>query len=367
MPCPFTCRHLTPDSVSMNDAATTFKEVAQFFVESKTKIRVDYNLACTIQGPQGMCSDICVSAIRILANCLEKLVDKYSLGPTMYPLCISTKVNEYIFSSVRTRIVTPDTLEFCHIFPVVVEDVIMRMAKLPFHYFTRSSSYYERPRDFAVVDRMPTMPSPTKVYISRDNLLQMEDYRKAYLEGVRQQNIRGQTTKDKVSTLPLYAYIEPPPEPLCFDFKTMLDIQATDIPPAPTTRWPKGSVFSLTDKRIGVVVNDFTTADKLVTFSMYHNDNQDPLSMVKTGIEHLPEEVVCQNLDLTIISGTDVFLLNEYQYEGIFGVTTIDREADEDTDGDDDIIPETNNVSEYTTTSRGRKRRAPTFLQDYEF
>ncbi len=125
----------------------------------------------------------------------------------------------------------------------------------------------ERPSDFAVIDHMPTMPVPQKVGISIGNLILMEDYRKAYLEGVRQQNIRSQTTKDKVSTLPLNAYIEPPPEPRNIDFVTMFGM---DIDPerAPTIKPAKDSVFALDVNRVGLLLEDFTTAETRLTLSI---------------------------------------------------------------------------------------------------
>lgn len=73
-----------------------------------------------------------------------------------------------------------------------------------------------------------------------------------------------------MSTLPLYAYIEPLPELYRINCITMLDIHAPD-----TTRRKEGCVLSLTGKRGDVVVNDFNTADKLVAMCTYHNDNQD--------------------------------------------------------------------------------------------
>jgi hypothetical protein len=49
---------------------------------------------------------------------------------------------------------------------------------------------------------MPKVPKVASHSIPAKDLAQLEDYRKAYLEGVRQLSIRAQTTKDSTGTLP---------------------------------------------------------------------------------------------------------------------------------------------------------------------
>ena len=71
------------------------------------------------------------------------------------------------------------------------------MSELPFIFFTIQDSYYEKPE---TTKKLPFQSFPC-IHLSPADEVLMIDYRKAYLEGVRQQSIRGQTTKDNPATL----------------------------------------------------------------------------------------------------------------------------------------------------------------------
>ena len=69
------------------------------------------------------------------------------------------------------------------------------------------------------IDDLPKIPKPTKQTLSQEELSTMKDYRLQFLQPLRQNNIRGQTTKDTGGTLPLYANEQQPPTPSPIDYQ----------------------------------------------------------------------------------------------------------------------------------------------------
>ncbi|CAH1790979.1 unnamed protein product, partial [Owenia fusiformis] len=101
-------------------------------------------------------------------------------------------------------------LDFSRLFPHAVDNLIMRAGNLPFIYHT-NEKYYERMASniHMTLDKMPQIPKQEHNPLDPGEVQLLQDYRKSYLQGVRQLAIRSQTTKDKVGTLPLYAYSTP--------------------------------------------------------------------------------------------------------------------------------------------------------------
>ncbi len=128
---------------------------------------------------------------------------------------MTTKVNENLFADIRMINPTPDTLQFCQLFPGVVENLLLQMSDLPFIYERQVRTFYEKldGSKLKVAD-LPKIPKAEKKPLSPEERVIMNDYHKMYVERVRQQNVRSQTTKDKFGTLPLYAYQKPPSAPL---------------------------------------------------------------------------------------------------------------------------------------------------------
>ena len=74
-----------------------------------------------------------------------------ALYNTIAPKSITTNVNENVFAQIRMANPTPDTLEFCMLLPVTIEDLLMRMSELPFIYYT-GGTFYEKPGTYVQFD-----------------------------------------------------------------------------------------------------------------------------------------------------------------------------------------------------------------------
>ena len=91
-----------------------------------------------------------------------------------------------------------------------------RITRLPFLFYTHPQSYYEIPQDFIKFEDMPSIPKPSHVPLSPQDLAKLNDYKKKWLEAVRVSTVRSDTTKHKFSTLPIGLYqSEPPPNEDC--------------------------------------------------------------------------------------------------------------------------------------------------------
>ncbi len=119
---------------------------------------------------------------------------------------ISSKANENFFALVREQITTPDTLEFCMLFPNIVEELHKKSSTLPFVYFTGKKEYYDNASGYMSWSEIPKIDkTPAKTITDEEKNL-IEDWRKSFVQSVRQITIRQQTTKSNSGTLPIFAY-----------------------------------------------------------------------------------------------------------------------------------------------------------------
>lgn len=173
-----------------------------------------FNLHRVLQGPQGVCSAVFVQSIHMVANCLESLLQEFpDACGQISPSANTTKLNENFFSLVRAKVATPDTLEFAIVFPKIVLDLLKRISELPFVYYTGKKAYYDTSSGFLPFSELPSLPRIPEIRISDDEKEALTDYKKLFLQSVRQLSVRPATTKSKMETLPLYAYQSVPPEP----------------------------------------------------------------------------------------------------------------------------------------------------------
>ena len=100
-------------------------------------------------------------------------------------------------------------LDFAINFPSIVDEVVKRINKLPFIFYTHPKSYYEIPEDFIKFEDMPTIPKAPNVQLSSRDIAKLHDYLKKRLEVVR---VRSDTTKHKFSTLHISLYGAEAPE-----------------------------------------------------------------------------------------------------------------------------------------------------------
>ena len=86
------------------------------------------------------------------------------------------------------------------------------ITELPFLFYTHPESYYEIPQDFIKFEVMPSIPKPSHVPLPPQEIAKLHDYKKKWLEAMRVSALRSDTTKQKLSTLPIGLYeSEPPP------------------------------------------------------------------------------------------------------------------------------------------------------------
>ena len=113
-------------------------------------------------------------------------------------------------------------LHFAINFPGIVEEVMKRITKFPFIFYTHPKSFYEILQDFIKFEDMPTIPKPPYVSLSPHHIVQLHDYRKTWLEAVKVSTVRSETTKHKFSTLPVGLYEINAPENEDVDFSLLL-------------------------------------------------------------------------------------------------------------------------------------------------
>ena len=87
-------------------------------------------------------------------------------------------------------------------FPTIVDEVMKRITKLPFIFYTHPKSYYKVPIEFVKFEDMPTIPKPPHVSLPSHEIAKLHDYRKKRLEAVRVATVPSETTKLKFTMLP---------------------------------------------------------------------------------------------------------------------------------------------------------------------
>ena len=98
-----------------------------------------------------MCSNILLS-IEMMIMSLKSIFQEFpKLRQKFVMKAFTTLVNEHFFSRVRQECLTPETLDFAQIFLSVVTELVKRITKLPFLFFTHPHSYYEVPQDYILL------------------------------------------------------------------------------------------------------------------------------------------------------------------------------------------------------------------------
>lgn len=120
-------------------------------------------------------------------------------------------VNEHVFAKTRELGFNEAVgcLDFAINFPTIVDEVMKRITKLPFHLL-HSSEVLLRSSQVKFED-MPTIPKPPHVSLSSHEIAKLHDYRKKWLEAVTVATVRSETTKHKFTTLPIALYATEPP------------------------------------------------------------------------------------------------------------------------------------------------------------
>ena len=80
---------------------------------------------------------------------------------------LTTPVNEHLYAKAREFGVNEAVwcLDFAINFPSIVDEVMKKITKLPFLFYTHPSSYYEIPEDFLKFEDMPAIPTSPHVLL----------------------------------------------------------------------------------------------------------------------------------------------------------------------------------------------------------
>ena len=228
---------------------------------------------------------VCVAlfCLQTLVDFLEYVQQNVQVVHGLATKSLSTKLNENLFAQIRDQVVTPDVLEFAECLPSAVENLQKRMSELQFIFFTNRESYYEKPENQMKIHSSHFPNFRNKNPCHQERAL-MTDYRMVDLEGVRQQSIRGQTTKDKAGTRPLYACMRSEildPSPLNFNdviaSGELVDRVGVEV------KFRKRLFFliSLTSERnIVKLINDVHVDEDSMHVEIYRNSNNDPLEFI---------------------------------------------------------------------------------------
>ena len=337
----------TKKQYSLEEGLKVLESVLCYLKNISEKVRNTFKLQGIMQGPQGVMYSNILLSIEMMITSLKSIFQEFSeLRQKFVMKAFTTLVNEHFFSRVRQERLTPETLDFAQIFTSVVTELINRIPKLPFLFFSHPHSYYEVPEDYIPFDIFPTIKKGESPPITKENEALLPDYRCAYLQSVKQMTIRNQTTKDKSNILPLYAYESETPKPTILNIKDLLfsDNEKRQQKKS-KVMIERGALFYLTGESmlIGIVIKDVLESEDLVKLKVCVHDDNNVL------IFKFYEERIVKTKDLSnrleLSEGdldSEEFQLTEKEYEQISSLECL---------GDvDDCNPEEND----TETEAGR-------------
>lgn len=181
----------------------------QFYRKCVAEIREFFEL------PQGKCLDgsfgapskETIDSLEMIGEVLRETIINISVPETseikLLLKALTTKVNKNLFAKARELGLNKAVgcLDFAVNFPSIVEEVMKRITKLPFLFYTHPGSYYEIPQHFIKFEDMPSIPKPNHVTLPAQDIVKFNDYKKKWLEAVCVSTVRSNATKHKFSTL----------------------------------------------------------------------------------------------------------------------------------------------------------------------
>ena len=140
---------------------------------------------------------------------------------------------ENFFSIMRGgNTVTPTVLDFCQRFPTCTNELLKRVTKNPFNYFTNpKTSYYLQPtmKDVLIqFSELAKLAKPGKGCLSPKQIAELRQWVSVHGKSVHQNTTRNFSTKDKPGTLPLNVYEASPPKEKTEDFNALLQDASTN-------------------------------------------------------------------------------------------------------------------------------------------
>ena len=93
---------------------------------------------------------------------------------------LTKQVNEHLYAKAMDLGVNQalGCLDFAINFPSIVDEVMKRITKLPFLFYTHPSSYYEIPEDFVKFEDMSAIPKSPHAPLPASDIGKLRDYQK---------------------------------------------------------------------------------------------------------------------------------------------------------------------------------------------
>ena len=350
----------TDEKCSIADAIPKVEQCSRYFKGKVAAVREIYQLKCkNLQGPHGVCSSVFLDCLDLALSCLRSLVEHFPVCKDLSSLPISSTANENFFALVREQNMTPDTLEFAMLFPNIVAELLKKCTVLPFAYYTGNKQYYEKVGGHIRWTELPQIEKTAEKKITCEEKELMDDWRKSFVQSVRQITIRQQNTKSKCGTLPLYVYgaDNVPVSDINFMdlFKGSVTSEPLDV--APGTDLPliflKDSICVLTvgeDIKLALLEEDIIQGQEMVKVQIFELESN-PMIASFSCAKKIECSALGQSLSIEV-SGNQI-TLTERVYEDLIKERYL---QDRDDDDDDDVELAFSSTLRISGTDRGVKR-----------
>ena len=281
--------HSNNKHIAASDALQAVENSLQFYRECQADVRELFELAPnkSLDGSLGSPSHETVNSLAMVQRGLKEAIDDLSDMSQNEDLKFVTKalptlVNEHVFAKARELGFNEAVgcLDFAINFPTIVDEVMKRISKLPFIFYTHPKSYYEVPIDFVKFEEMPTIPKPQHLSLPSHEIAKLHDYRKKWLEAVRVATVRSETSKHKFTTLPIALYETEPPQNADLDFSFFLSGRHTPVFRARKVLFYNGTVFHKSSKENEVLMvagEDIFDVGSPITADIFIQDRDNSL------------------------------------------------------------------------------------------
>ena len=234
-----TAFQLTSEDVSgLEEAIDLTQSYYSFLEKASLKVQQIKGSTAKTQGPDGTLSSSTLNSVEMILLGLNRLKeDVIHLNPEYLKdievRSLLTLFVENFFSSMRGgNTITPTVLDFCRRFPRCTNELLKRVTKNPFNYFTNpKASYYVQPsmKDVLIqFSELAKLPKPSKGSLAPKQITELRQWASINGKSVRQNTTRNFSTKDKPGTFPLNVYEASPPKENTVDFTALLGESSTD-------------------------------------------------------------------------------------------------------------------------------------------
>ncbi len=245
------------------------------------------------------------------------------------------------------------------LFPNIVEK---KGTVLPFVYYTGNSQFYEQSTGHVKWSELPSISKTPEIKVSPEHLDLLNDWRKSFVQSVRQITIRQMTTKSNSGTLPIFAYGTKENLLSDVDFSDLLE--GDTLVATQRTFLPKimdaGTICAVTlgkDIHVAILKQDVFQGQETVDVTLFKIQET---SLTSESCTHT--QIPCTSLGKIFYFDSvpkDTVYLTEEQYEELFH-----ERYQEDIE---DTCHEVDDIVITSGTSRGVQRtvKRPKKLQDY--